>query len=286
MSGSGAPAAEGAAGDLPEFEDLLVTRQGGRLTIAINRPQRLNALRTQTLREMVDAFDIAAQDDAVGVVVLTGVGDRAFCVGGDVRDPTSTAGQKRTQATWFGRLGEVMRTCGVPVIVRVRGYCIGAGNEMNLIADLTISGTSGVFGQAGTRLGWAPSWWTAQNLARAVGEKKAREVVYMSRRYPAEEARRMGMVNVVVPDEELDATVDDWCDQILRRSPEGLRLAKISLNAASDDARASILPSGEMHFLSFMFGPETKEGISAFQEGRPTDWRPFRAGEGPEPARD
>ncbi len=289
MSASDVPAAgaaAGVAGHLPAFDDLIVRREDGRMTIIINRPDRLNAMRTQTLRELVEAFELAADDEGVGVVVLTGAGDRAFCVGGDVRDPTRTAVEKRHQAHWFSRLGEMIRTCGVPVIVRVRGYCIGAGNEMNLIADLTISGTSGVFGQAGTRLGWAPAWWTAQNLAQAVGEKRAREVVYMSRRYPAQEAHRMGMVNVVVPDEELDATVDAWCEQILRRSPQGLRLAKLAINAASDTARTSIIPSGELHILNHLFGPEPQEGIEAFQERRSTDWRRFRLGQGPEPADD
>jgi naphthoate synthase/2-ketocyclohexanecarboxyl-CoA hydrolase len=170
--------------------------------------------------------------------------------------------------------------------VRVRGYCIGAGNEMNVIADLTISGESGVFGQAGTRLGWAPTWWTAQTLARAVGDKRAREIVYLSRRYPAHEAARMGLVNVVVPDDDLDDEVERWCRTILRRSPEGLRLAKTGLNAASDHARASVIPQVEGHYLGYMHGPDAAEGMTAFREGRPPDWRTRRGGEGPPPAAD
>jgi naphthoate synthase/2-ketocyclohexanecarboxyl-CoA hydrolase len=169
------------------------------------------------------------------------------------------------------------------VILRVRGYCIGAGHEINVIADLTVSGASGVFGQAGTRLGWAPIWWTAQILARTVGEKRAREIVYLSKRYSADEARAMGLVNVVVPDERLDDEVDRWCQQILRNSPEGLRLAKIGLNAGSDAARGSILPSIEANVLNHLHGPDPAEGIRAFQEGRPADWRPQRSGQGPPP---
>ncbi len=171
----------------------------------------------------------------------------------------------------------------MPVVLRVRGYCIGAGHEINVIADLTISGASGVFGQAGTRLGWAPTWWVAQMLARTVGEKRAREIVYLSRRYSAEEALAMGLVNVVVPDERLDDEVDRWCRAILRDSPEGLRLAKIGLNAGSDSARGSILPSIEANVLNHLHGPDPAEGISAFQEGRPADWRPQRSGQGPLP---
>lgn len=268
------------------YEDILVERGPGRVTITIDRPDRLNALRTQTLAELCDAFEAAIQDDGVGVIVFTGAGERAFCVGGDVRDPTRTSTEKRRQAALFMRLAEAIRTSGKPVIVRVRGYCIGAGNELNIACDLTISGASGVFGQAGTRLGWAPTLWTAQILARMAGEKRAREVVYMSRRYPADEAVRLGLVNVVVPDEDLDAEVDRWCEQILRRSPQGLRLAKLGLNAGTDFARQSILASGEMHILNHLFGPEPQEGLIAFRERRLTDWRRFRQGEGPEPADD
>jgi naphthoate synthase/2-ketocyclohexanecarboxyl-CoA hydrolase len=263
--------------------DVRVEVDGGRQTVTIDRPHRLNALRTQTLRELCDAFARAWDDPAVGVVVLTGAGDRAFTVGGDVREPTRTEGEKREQVRLFLTLGELIRGCGVPVVLRVRGWCIGAGHELNVLSDLTISGESGVFGQAGTRLGWAPAWWSAQVLARMVGEKRAREVVYLSRRYPARAALAMGLVNAVVPDGELDAEVDRWCAELLRRSPEGLRLARAGLNAGSDHARASIAPATEMHVLNHLHGPEPAEGIGAFQHGRAPDWRPMRRGQGPPP---
>ena len=114
--------------------------------------------------------------------------------------------------------------------MKVRGYCIGGGNELNVLCDLTISGASGKFGQAGPKIGSAPLWWGCQLLPQVVGEKKAREILYLTRQYSAEEALAMGLVNAVVPDEELDAEVDRWCEQILRRSPQGLRLAKIAMN--------------------------------------------------------
>jgi 1,4-dihydroxy-2-naphthoyl-CoA synthase len=267
-------------------EDLLIERAGARMTVTINRPHRLNALRTRTVQELCEALAEAADDPAIGVLVLTGAGERAFTVGGDVREPTRTEREKREQARLFLQLGELIRTCGIPVVVRVRGYCIGAGNEINVLADLTISGASGVFGQAGTRLGWAPVWWSAQSLARTVGEKRAREIVYLSRRYPAVEAHRMGLVNAVVPDERLDAEVDRWCERILSHSPQGLRMAKIGVNAASDWARTSILPAVEAVIINHLHGPDPAEGIRAFQEGRPADWRTQRAGAGPEPAPD
>ena len=154
------------------YEDILVAVSGGRATITINRPHRLNALRTRSVRELCDAFAEASDDPAIGVVVLTGAGDRAFCVGGDVRDPTRTEREKREQVRLYLQLAELMRGCGVPVILRVHGWCIGAGHEMNVLADLTISGTSGVFGQAGTRLGWAPVLWASQTLSRVVGDSR------------------------------------------------------------------------------------------------------------------
>ena len=265
------------------YTDIILDVEGGRATITINRPERLNALRTTTLRELCDALTAVSDDPEVGVIVLTGAGERAFCVGGDVREPTRSEREKREQVRLYLQLGESLRCCGMPVVLRVRGYCIGAGHEINVIADLTISGESGVFGQAGTRLGWAPTWWAAQMLARTVGDKRAREIVYLSRRYSAEEALEMGLVNVVVPDARLDDEVDRWCQEILRGSPEGLRLAKIGLNAGSDSARGSILPSVEANVLNHLHGPEPAEGIRAFQEGRPADWRPQRSGQGPPP---
>ncbi|MCB0873157.1 MAG: enoyl-CoA hydratase/isomerase family protein [Thermoleophilia bacterium] len=265
------------------YDDLIVDANDGRVTVTINRPDRLNALRTRTLEELCAVFSDVTNDRTIGVVVLTGAGERAFCTGGDVREPTRSEEEKREQVTLYLQLGELMRACGKPIILRVRGYCIGAGHEMNVIADLTISGTSGVFGQAGTRLGWAPTWWSAQTLTRLVGEKRAREIVYLSRRYSAAEALEMGLVNRVVPDDELDAEVQAWCDEILDHSPIGLRFAKAGLNAGSDFARTSILPSTELHVFNHLHGPNPAEGIAAFQEGRRPDWRRFRNGQGPPP---
>lgn len=265
------------------YDDIILQVERGRATITINRPQRLNALRTTTMYELCHALAAVSDDPGVGVLVLTGAGERAFCVGGDVREPTRNERAKREQVRLYLQLGESLRCCGVPVILRVRGYCIGAGHEMNVIADLTISGASGVFGQAGTRLGWAPTWWATQMLARTVGEKRAREIVYLSRRYSADEALAMGLINAVVPDDRLDEEVDRWCEEVLGNSPEGLRLAKIGLNAGSDAARGSILPSIEANVLNHLHGPDPAEGIRAFQEGRSADWRPQRAGQGPPP---
>jgi naphthoate synthase/2-ketocyclohexanecarboxyl-CoA hydrolase len=265
------------------FEDVLYEVEGGRATITINRPERLNAFRSQTISELAQAFEAAADDEAVGVIVFTGAGERAFCVGGDVREPTRTAAEKRGLHHLHDRLGLAIRNNGKPIIVKVRGYCIGGGNELNVLCDLTISGTSGKFGQAGPKIGSAPLWWGCQLLPAAVGEKKAREILYLTRQYTADEALAMGLVNAVVPDEELDAEVDRWCAEILRRSPQGLRLAKLALNAGTDQLYSAVQHGLELVALNHVYGPEPQEGIASFQEKRPADWRKFRSGQGPEP---
>jgi len=265
------------------FEDILYEVADGRATVTINRPDRLNAFRPQTIRELAEAFEAAADDEAVGVIVFTGAGERAFCVGGDVREPTSTMAQKRGLHHLHDRLGLAIRNNGKPILLKVRGYCIGGGNELNVICDLTIAGESAKFGQAGPRIGSAPLWWGCQLLPAVVGEKKAREILYLTRQYSAQEALEMGLVNKVVPDEELDAEVDRWCEQILRRSPQGLRLAKIAMNAATDQLYSSTQHGLELVALNHVHGPEPAEGIASFQEKRPADWRRFREGQGPEP---
>jgi dihydroxynaphthoic acid synthetase len=276
-------ASRGSEGTL-SYEDILYEVGGGRATITINRPDRLNAFRVQTIAELCEAFEAAADDESVGVIVFTGAGERAFCVGGDVRAPTRTAVEKRHLHHLHDRLAVAIRNNGKPIIVRVRGYCIGGGNELNVLCDLTITGASGRFGQAGPRIGSAPLWWGCQLMPAVVGEKKAREILYLTRQYTADEALAMGLVNAVVPDEELDAEVDRWCTEILRRSPQGLRLAKIALNAATDQLYSAVQHGLELVALNHVYGPEPSEGIASFQEKRPADWRKFRDGEGPEPS--
>ena len=266
-----------------EFEDILYEVDGARATITLNRPAKLNAFRTQTLEELCVAFESAADDERVGVIVFTGAGERAFCVGGDVADPTRTISQKRHVHHVSDRLVAAIRNNGKPVIVKVRGYCIGGGNELNVMCDLTISGASGKFGQAGPKIGSAPLWWGCQLMPAVVGEKKAREILYLTRQYTAEEALQMGLVNRVVPDDELDAEVDAWCTQILQRSPQGLRLAKLAMNSATDLLYGSVQHGLELVALNHIYGPEPQEGISSFQEKRKPDWRRFREGAGPEP---
>ena len=266
------------------YEDILYETGDGRATITINRPERLNAFRAQTILELGDAFEAAADDESVGVVILTGAGERAFCVGGDVADPTRTAAEKRHLHTISHRVANAIRNNGKPVIAKVRGYCIGGGNELNVMCDLTLAGESGRFGQAGPKIGSAPLWWGCQLMPAVVGEKKAREILFLVRQYDAYEAEAMGLVNKVVPDDQLDDLVDEWCDEILRKSPQGLRLAKIAMNTATDSLYSSVQHGLELVALNHVYGPEPKEGIASFQEKRPADWRKFRDGQGPDPA--
>ncbi|MFN8109165.1 MAG: enoyl-CoA hydratase-related protein [Thermoleophilia bacterium] len=267
-----------------DYEDILFRRDGARVTITINRPDRLNAFRGRTILDLIDAFEYCADDEGVGVIVLTGAGDRAFCVGGDVQDPTDSMARKRAGHHLADRLAAAMRNNGKPIIARVKGYCIGGGNELNMVCDLTVSGESGRFGQAGPKIGMAPLWWGCQYIPMVTGEKKAREVLFLVRQYTAHQALEMGLVNTVVPDDELDAEVDRWCEEILRMSPQGLRLAKIALNAASDSLHSSVQHGYELMALNHIHGPEPKEGIAAFQNRRMPDWRPFRDGAGIDPA--
>jgi dihydroxynaphthoic acid synthetase len=266
------------------YEDILYEVAAGRATITINRPDRLNAFRGRTMLELCDAFERSADDEAVGVIVFTGAGERAFCAGGDVREPTRTMREKRVGHIVGPRLASAMRNSGKPILCRVRGYAIGGGNELQMISDLTITDTTGRFGQAGPRIGNAPMWWGSQLMPAVVGEKTAREVLFLTRQYSAEQALAMGLVNAVVAPEDLDAEVDRWCGTILRRSPQGLRLAKLALNARTDALYSSTNHGMELMALNHVYGPEPREGIEAFQQRRPPDWRPFRAGRGPEPA--
>ena len=266
------------------FEDITYGVDAGRATITINRPDKLNAFRSQTVLELADAFEQAADDERVGVIVFTGAGTRAFCVGGEVASPTRTAAEKRQLHHRHDRLAMAIRNNGKPIIMRVLGYCIGGGNELNVLCDLTIAGESAKFGQAGPKIGAAPLWWGCQLMPFVVGEKKAREILFLTRQYSAQEALTMGLCNVVVPDDEIDAKVDEWCTDILRRSPIGLRLAKLGLNAATDQIYSAVQHGVELVAINHVYGDEPKEGIASFQEKRKPDWRKFRGGEGPEPA--
>jgi len=245
-------------------------------TITINRPEKRNAFREETLDELIDAFGTAEADRSVSVIVITGAGDKAFCSGGDINwedasDPSGAARMNRRTSN----LSLIMRGCGKPIIAKVRGYAVGGGNELQMICDLTIAADNAKFGQAGPKMGSVPVWWGTQLLPRIVGERKAREIVMLCEPIPAAEALEMGLINKVVPADELDDAVKAWCDRLLTMSPQALRVAKLSLNFETDQLWASVQHGQQM--INFIHGTdEFHEGTQAFLEKRPANFDRFR----------
>ncbi len=254
------------------FEDILYEKREGIATIAINRPQVLNAFRAKTVEEMIDAFRDAETDDEIGVIVLTGAGPRAFSSGGDQAKKEGGYGGRGLTGMPIEELHDAIRDTRKPVIAKVRGYAIGGGNVLATLCDLTIASESAQFGQAGPRVGSVDPGWGTAYLARVVGEKKAREIWYLCRRYNAAEALAMGLVNKVVPDAQLDAEVEAWCREILAFSPTAIAIAKRSFNADSEGIRG-IGHSGQEALALYYQTAESQEGVNAFNEKRKPDFR-------------
>jgi len=260
-----------------DLQDVLYESANGIARITINRPEVRNAVRPRTYEDLTKAMHCAADDPTVGVVVLTGAGDKAFCSGGDVRDQSErNPNVGRTHMRRLFALSSVMRMMDKPIIGRVRGFCVGGGNELNLFCDMTIASSDSKFGQVGPKVGSVPIWGACQLLARYVGERKAREILYTCRLYTAQQAVDMGLINAVVEPEDLDAEVDKWCAEVLEKSPNSIRIAKLALNSGSDqDFYSSFFPNAEL--LAGAYGnEENMEGITAFLEKRPTNFRQFR----------
>lgn len=258
------------------YQDILYAKQDGVATVTINRPEKLNAFRNLTLDEMADALEDANRDESVGVVVLTGAGGRAFCVGGDVAEEDAFDPVKgREHHRRLVRVAEAIRGNGKPTLCVVNGYCIGGGNSILCMCDLAIASTRSRFAQVGPKMGSAPLWWSTQMLPRMVGEKKAREIVFLCRQYTAEEAERMGWINRAVPEEQLQEEADRWCRELLAKSPQALRISKISMNFESDQLWASVYHG--LGLLAFAHGTEEfHEGTRAFLEKRDPAWDRFR----------
>src|SRR5438105_13092796 len=260
------------------YQDILYDKRDGIATITINRPAVLNAFRAETVEEMLGAMRDAEDDEEIGVIVLAGAGDRAFCSGGD---NSARAAGSQSDKGYGGRglvglpieeLHGMIRESRKPVIAKVQGYAIGGGNVLATVCDLTIASEKAVFGQVGPKVGSVDPGFGTAYLARLVGEKRAREIWYLCRRYTAKEALDMGMVNAVVPADKLDEEVDKWCAEIREKSPTALAIAKRSFNADSENLRAI----GALGFeaLALFYGTEeSKEGGRAFREKRPPRFR-------------
>jgi dihydroxynaphthoic acid synthetase len=254
--------------------DLRYETAGGVATITINRPDRHNAMRPNTLREMADTLTAASDDAAVGVVVITGAGERAFCAGGDLGQ---VAGAEDSTGGFvpgeFIRWANAFRQCPKPIVAKVRGHCLGLGNEMNVLCDLTVAGESARFGQAGPRVGSVPVVGGTQMLPLVCGMKRAKEIMFLCRTYSGDAAVRMGLANVVVPDADLDAEVAQWCDELLGMSPQSLRIAKLSLSGLFDLQWSSMQHGLEL--TGWMYdSAEMREGAQAFFERRKPNFRP------------
>lgn len=254
------------------YEDILFSKNDGVATISINRPEVLNAFRGRTIEELIHAFDDAGWDRSIGVVVLTSEGDRAFCVGGDQGVHDGQYDGRGTIGMPVEQLHSIIRDIPKPVIAKVKGYAIGGGNVLVTLCDLCIAADNAVFGQAGPKVGSVDPGWGTTYLAHAVGEKKAREIWYLCRKYGAAEALGIGLCNTVVPLAELDQEVNKWCREILEKSPTALAIAKKSFNAGTEHIRG--IGNLGMQALSLFYNTEeSREGVKAFTEKRKPDFR-------------
>ena len=269
-----------------EWSDIRYELSGdGVAKITINRPEVRNAFRPQTLFELQDAFNLARDDDEVGVIVLTGQGDWAFCSGGDqrIRGNDGYIGDDEVAQKGIGRLNVLdlqvqIRRLPKPVVAMVAGYAVGGGHVLHICCDLTIAADNARFGQTGPKVGSFDGGYGSGLLARQIGQKRAREVWFLCRQYGAEQAYDWGLVNSVVPLVDLESETMQWAREMLSMSPLALRMLKASLNAA-DDGLAGIQQLAGDATLLFYMTEEAQEGRDAYNQKRPPDfsrfpWRP------------
>lgn len=259
-----------------QYQDIRYHKWQGIAKITINRPEVRNAFRPLTVDEMSDALNEARFDEEIGVIILTGEGKEAFCSGGDQRirggaGYTDQAGMDRLNVLDFQRQ---IRTCPKPVIAMVSGYAIGGGHVLHIVCDLTIAASHSIFGQVGPKVGSFDGGFGSSYLARLVGQKKAREIWYLCKKYTAQEALDMGLVNCVVPYEELEETTISWCKEILQHSPLSLRCLKSAFNADCDGQTGIQELAGNATLLYYMT-EEAKEGHEAFLQKRKPDFSKF-----------
>jgi naphthoate synthase len=261
---------------IKEFKDILFQFYNGIGKISINRPHKHNAFTPLTVQEMSEAMELARQDTRIGVIILTGEGGKAFCSGGDqsVRGDGGYVGQDQVPRLNVLDLQRQIRTIPKPVIAMVAGWAIGGGHVLHVICDLSIAADNARFGQTGPNVGSFDGGFGASYLARVVGQKKAREIWYLCDQYDAKEAYEMGLVNKVVPLDELESTTISWCERILEKSPLALRMLKSSFNAELD-GQAGIQELAGNATLLYYLSDEAKEGKNAFIEKRKPDFSKF-----------
>jgi len=263
---------------MDELSDVRYEVEDGLAWITIDRPDRMNAFRARTVDELIGCLKQAWASPEVGVVCLTGAGDRAFCTGGDQKQRAETGDYGPSESGLFEveQLHRLIREIPKPVIAAVNGYAIGGGHVLHVLCDLTIAAENAVFGQTGPRVGSFDAGFGTAYLARVLGEKRAREIWMLCRQYDAETAERWGLVNRVVPASELRDEVRRWADEILALSPTALRFVKQSFNVDSEH----LAGVGQLAFSGlglFVESAEAREGVEAFAQKRSPDFGPYRA---------
>jgi 2-ketocyclohexanecarboxyl-CoA hydrolase len=260
-----------------DYKDILYEVRDGVVRVTINRPEVYNAFRNQTLEELIDALRRAGEHHHVGALLLVGAGDKAFCTGGDQKVHMSEDGLYGPRGTVGMPIEEMqtaLRDLRKVSIAKVQGFAIGGGNVFATLCDLTIASEKATFGQVGPKVGSVDPGWGTAYLARIVGEKKAREIWFLCRKYSAADAEKMGLVNKVVPHDQLDAEVDQWCKEINEMSPTALAIAKRSFNADSENIRG-IGFLGIQTVKHYYQTEESKEGVKAFNERRKPDFKKY-----------
>jgi naphthoate synthase len=259
------------------YEDILFCKtDDGVAKIVINRPARRNAFRPKTVTEMIEAFAVCREDPSIGVVILTGAGDKAFCSGGDqkIRGDQGYLDEGGVPRLNVLDLQKQIRALPKPVVAMVAGYAIGGGHVLHVVCDLTIAADNAVFGQTGPKVGSFDGGLGSSYLARIVGQKKAREIWFLCRQYTAQQALEMGLVNAVVPLADLEKVTLEWAREMLAHSPLALRCLKSALNADCDGQIGLLDLAGNATLLYYM-SEEAQEGKRAYLEKRKPDFRKF-----------
>ena len=257
-----------------DYTDIVYEERDQIATIAINRPGVMNAFRGQTIEEMLHAMMKAGWDKNIAAIVLTGTGDRAFCTGGDQSAHSGQYDGRGTAGLPIEELHSAIRDVPKPVIARVQGFAIGGGNVLATLCDLTIASDKAVFGQVGPKVGSVDPGWGTAYLAAVVGEKKAREIWYLNKRYSGQEAVAMGLANICVAAEKLDETVQEWAETICERSPTAIAIAKRSFNM--DTAHQAGIAGMGMYALKLYYDTvESREGVAALKDKRKPEFRKY-----------
>ena len=259
------------------FEEIIYEKaEEGIAKITINRPEKRNAFTPLTVQEMRKAFDDARDDGSIGVIILTGKGEKAFCSGGDqgVRGTGGYVGGDKIPRLNVLDLQREIRALPKPVIAMVAGYAVGGGHVLHMVCDLTIAADNAIFAQTGPKVGSFDGGYGSSHMARIVGQKKAREIWFLCRQYTADEALDMGLVNIVVPYEKMEEETVQWCREILQNSPMAIRLIKAGMNA-DEDGQAGLQQLAGDATLLFYLTEEGQEGKNAFLEKRKPNFKQF-----------